>query len=105
MKLTFCTALTLEFSQLKVYSDNSTFIRTISGNSQSKKIIGIMKDIRWISSGFASMSFSPSLDQKNVLADALAKKLFKPLFLCNRLQEMGHLWAHSLFLALMKSLW
>uniref|UniRef100_M4FF13 Uncharacterized protein n=1 Tax=Brassica campestris TaxID=3711 RepID=M4FF13_BRACM len=31
MKLTFCTALTLEFSQLKVYSDNSTFIRTISG--------------------------------------------------------------------------
>ncbi|CAF2028793.1 unnamed protein product [Brassica napus] len=64
-------ALTLEFPKLKVFSNNSTLIRAISGNFQSKEIIGFVNDIRLISSGFASISFSSSV---TVLADVFAKK-------------------------------
>ncbi|CAN6842812.1 unnamed protein product, partial [Brassica oleracea] len=54
-------ALTLKFPKLKVFSNNSTLIRVISGNFQSKEIIGFVKDIRSISSGFALISFSSSV--------------------------------------------
>ncbi|CAG7907883.1 unnamed protein product, partial [Brassica rapa] len=50
-------ALILEFSTLKVLSDSLTLARAISGNIQSKEIIGIVKGIRAISSGFATISF------------------------------------------------
>nr|VDD17994.1 unnamed protein product [Brassica oleracea] len=50
-------ALNLEFSSLMFLSNNSTLVRAISGNLQSKEIIGIVSDIRSISSGFASVSF------------------------------------------------
>ncbi|KAG5394461.1 hypothetical protein IGI04_024424, partial [Brassica rapa subsp. trilocularis] len=53
-----CMAITLEISFLRVFFDNSTFIRAISNNHQSKEIIGIVHDIRLISSEFASLSFS-----------------------------------------------
>ncbi|KAF2620746.1 hypothetical protein F2Q68_00040976 [Brassica cretica] len=39
-------------------SNNSTLVRAIFGNFQSKEIIGIVSDIRSISSGFLSVSFS-----------------------------------------------
>ncbi|KAG2248946.1 hypothetical protein Bca52824_088574 [Brassica carinata] len=55
----------------KVFSNNSTLIRAISGNFQSKEIIGFVKGIHSISSGLASISFSSSVI---VLADVLAKK-------------------------------
>ena len=54
-------ALTLKFPKLKVFSNNSTLIRVISGNFQSNEIIGFVKDIRSISSGFALFSFSSSV--------------------------------------------
>ncbi|KAL0795913.1 hypothetical protein Bca101_067290 [Brassica carinata] len=50
-----CLELTIEFQKLKVFSYNSTLIRAISGNIQSKEVIGIVYDIRSISSGFASI--------------------------------------------------
>ncbi|CAN7106405.1 unnamed protein product, partial [Brassica rapa subsp. narinosa] len=53
--------LTLEFQKLKVFSNDSTLIRAIFGNFQSKEIIGFVKDIRSISSGIASISFSSSV--------------------------------------------
>ncbi|CAF1865427.1 unnamed protein product, partial [Brassica napus] len=45
----------------EVFSNNSTLIRVISGNFQSNEIIGFVKDIRSISSGFALFSFSSSV--------------------------------------------
>ncbi|KAG2332937.1 hypothetical protein Bca52824_004117 [Brassica carinata] len=50
-----CMAITLEFSSLGVFSDTSTMlVRAITGNFQSKEIIGF----RSISSDFAPISFS-----------------------------------------------
>lgn len=87
--------LILEFSTLKVFSNNSTLVRAISSSLQSKEII-VVKDIRSISSGFASICFCNF--SKNALVDVLAKRLFKPsyLYFCNGLQELGHLWTYSL---------
>ncbi|KAF3538220.1 hypothetical protein F2Q69_00019129 [Brassica cretica] len=51
-------AKSLEFSSLKVFSDNSTLIRAISGKIHSKEIIRIVSDIRSISSGSATNVFS-----------------------------------------------
>ncbi|KAL0708079.1 hypothetical protein Bca4012_074505 [Brassica carinata] len=44
MILALSMAISLEFSSLKVFSDNSTLIRAISGNIQSKEIIEIVSD-------------------------------------------------------------
>lgn len=74
MRSTLCLALTLGFSTLRVSSDNSTLIGAISGNIQSKEIIGIVSDIRSISSGFASIGFSRLHRSKNTVAHSLAKK-------------------------------
>ncbi|CAN7042528.1 unnamed protein product, partial [Brassica oleracea var. botrytis] len=58
IRSTLCMALTLEFfSALKVLSNSLTLIRTISGNFQSKEIIGIVNNIRSISFGFTTKSF------------------------------------------------
>lgn len=69
-----CLELILEFPKLKVFSDNSTLIRAISGNLQSKEIIGSVSNIRSISSGFALIGFSHLSGSKNSIADTLAKK-------------------------------
>ncbi|KAF2615775.1 hypothetical protein F2Q70_00007890 [Brassica cretica] len=47
--------LTLEFFTLRIFFDSLTLIRAISRNLQSKEVIGIVKDIRSISSGFAAI--------------------------------------------------
>ena len=44
MRLALSMAISLEFSSLKVFSDNSTLIIAISGNIQSKEVIGIVSD-------------------------------------------------------------
>ncbi|XP_018479302.1 uncharacterized protein LOC108850231 [Raphanus sativus] len=76
-----CMALTRDFTELQVCSDNKTLIRTISGESQSKEIIGIVSDIRVISSEFASISFSHIPISMNSVADGVAKEaLLSSLF-------------------------
>ncbi|KAJ4899299.1 Uncharacterized protein Rs2_13250 [Raphanus sativus] len=75
-------ALTLEFSTLKVLSDRLTLMRAITGNLQSKEIIGTVKDIRSISSGFATISFYHVY--------VFRKKLFKLISLCNGHHDLGH---------------
>ncbi|KAG2306487.1 hypothetical protein Bca52824_026235 [Brassica carinata] len=60
-----------------VCSDNQTLIRAISGETQAKEIIGIVKDIRSISSEFATVSFSFFPRSANVVADDLAKRTFQ----------------------------
>ncbi|CAN7063208.1 unnamed protein product, partial [Brassica rapa subsp. trilocularis] len=69
-----CMAKSFEFSSLKVFSDNSTLIRAISGNIQSKEIIGIVSDIRSISSGFATIVFSRFFRSENLFVYNLAKQ-------------------------------
>lgn len=69
-----CRRLTLEFFTLKFLSDNSTLFRVIFGDLQSKEVIGIVFDIRSISSGFASIGFSHLSRSKNTIVDILAIK-------------------------------
>lgn len=69
-----CMAINLEFSYLEVLSDNLTLIRAISGITQAKEIIGIVKDIRSISTEFASISFAHISRSLNGEADSLAKE-------------------------------
>ncbi|KAF3549261.1 hypothetical protein DY000_02004013 [Brassica cretica] len=74
MRSALCLELTLEFPKLKAFSDNSTLIRAISSNLESKEVIGIVSNIRSISSGFASIGFSHLPRSKNSIVDTLAKK-------------------------------
>ncbi|XP_056862438.1 uncharacterized protein LOC130510112 [Raphanus sativus] len=69
-----CMAQSMEITALRVFSDNRTLIRAISGNTQSKEIIGIVKDIRLISSEFACISFSHLPRSENAVSDLLAKR-------------------------------
>ncbi|CAN7019394.1 unnamed protein product, partial [Brassica oleracea var. botrytis] len=78
MRLAFCMVQILEFPKLKVFTDISTLFRAISGNLQSKEIIGIVKDTRSISSGFASI-FSCFSTLANVSAKE-ALKAFLSLY-------------------------
>ena len=89
IRLVLCMALTLEFSTLKVLSDSLTLIRAISGNLQSKEIIGIVKDIQSISSEFATIYFShfSSLTKK--------AKALQPFLFCNGLHELSSLELNS----------
>lgn len=66
-------AQTLEFPILRVFSDHRTLIRAISSNTQSKEIMGIVKDIRSISSKFANILFSHFLRFENFVVVVLAK--------------------------------
>ncbi|XP_018460851.1 uncharacterized protein LOC108831839 [Raphanus sativus] len=72
-----CMAITLEISSLEVFSDNQTLVRAISGITQAKEIIGIVKDIRLISTEFASISFSHISRSLNAVADAIAKETLR----------------------------
>lgn len=69
-----CVAINLEFNSIELFSDNLTLVRAISGKSQVKEIIGIVKDIRSISSELASFSFSHISRSQNSIADSLAKE-------------------------------
>ncbi|XP_018479571.1 uncharacterized protein LOC108850558 [Raphanus sativus] len=73
MRSALCMAQTRGIASLRVFTDNSTLVRAISGKHQSKEIIGVVHDIRVISSDFASISFSYFSRSKNSVADALAK--------------------------------
>lgn len=77
MQSALTAATTLGFRSLKVFSDNSTLIRAIQGKAQSKEIIGIVSDIRMISSGFDVIVFSFFPRSDNVLADKLAKQALR----------------------------
>lgn len=72
-----CMAISLEFTSLDVFSDNQTLIRAISGITQAKEVIGIVKDICSISTEFASISFSFFSRTLNAKADALAKETLR----------------------------
>lgn len=61
------------FSHIKVFSDCSTLIGAIKGSTQRKELIGIISDIRSISSGFTAISFSHFSRNQNSLSDRLAK--------------------------------
>ncbi|KAF2596310.1 hypothetical protein F2Q68_00009353 [Brassica cretica] len=61
------------FSDLKVFSNNQMLVRAISDNNQSKEIIGIVKDIRLISSEFASISIAHISRSLSSDADRIAK--------------------------------
>ncbi|KAG2303807.1 hypothetical protein Bca52824_032458 [Brassica carinata] len=74
LRSTLCLELTLEFPKLKVFSDNSTLIRAISSNIQSKEIIGVVFDIRSISSEFASIGFSHLPRSKNSIVVTFSHK-------------------------------
>lgn len=76
MRSALYMARTLGLQLLKVFSDNSTLIRAISGNSQSKEITGIVFDIRSISSDFATIVFYISRSE-NVIAENLAKQALR----------------------------
>ena len=52
-------------------------IGEINGKHQRKELIGIIRDIRSISSGFSSFCFSHISRYENFLSDALAKKCFR----------------------------
>lgn len=67
-------ATSLDISSLRVFSDNSTLVRAICSDQQSKEIIGIVHDIRSISSVIASVSFSFLPRSENSSADRLAKR-------------------------------
>ncbi|KAG2303600.1 hypothetical protein Bca52824_032251 [Brassica carinata] len=97
MRSTLCKALSFDFTNLKVFFDNSTLIRDISGEPQSKEIIGIMEDFRVISSGFATIWFFHLPRSGISVSNGLAKRLFKLFFMCNGLLELDHLWALSMF--------
>ena len=66
-----------QFSDLKVFSNNQMLVRAISDNNQSKEIIGIVKDIRLISSKFASISIAHISRSLSSDADRIAKDTFQ----------------------------
>ncbi|CAG7868945.1 unnamed protein product [Brassica rapa] len=53
----FITAENLELPTLKMLSDNSTFVRAINNDNQSKEIYGIVKNIQQLSSDFVDILF------------------------------------------------
>lgn len=73
MRSALCMALTLNFPSVRVFSENLTLIRAINGKLQSKEIIGVVSDIRSVSSGFASIVFFHLPRSKNTVADSIAK--------------------------------
>lgn len=67
------SAKDLGVTNIKVFSDCSTLIGAIKGSTQRKELIGIISDIRSISSGFTAISFSYFSRNQNSLSDRLAK--------------------------------
>lgn len=71
------SAKDLGITKLEVFSDCATLIGATNGRIQSKELIGIVSDIRSISSGFTSLSFSHFPRSKNSLSDCLAKTVLR----------------------------
>lgn len=71
--------LTLEFFTLKVFFDSLTLIRAIFGNLQSKEVIGIVKDIRSISFGFAAI-YCYHVCRSDILGTCFSKKALQAHF-------------------------
>ncbi|XP_013601598.1 PREDICTED: uncharacterized protein LOC106309065 [Brassica oleracea var. oleracea] len=71
------TAVELEIPRIRIFSDNSTLIRAINFDMQTKEIFGIIRDIHRISSAFIEISFHHlSLDLiKDV--DQIAKRTLR----------------------------
>lgn len=68
------TAVNLDLTKMRVFSDNQTLIRAINGDMQAKEIYGIVHDIHQITSAFIAISFSHLPREKNIDADRLAKR-------------------------------
>lgn len=66
-------AVELEIADLRIHTDCLTLLGAITGKSQRKEIIGIVSDIRSISSAFASILFLHIARSKNSNCDRLAK--------------------------------
>ncbi|XP_056849002.1 uncharacterized protein LOC130499116 [Raphanus sativus] len=77
IRAALCMAITLEIASIEVFSDNQTLVRAISGTTQAKEIIDIVKDIRSITSEFASSSFSFIPRSQNLTVDSLAKEALR----------------------------
>lgn len=73
MKEALSKAVALEISDLKVYTDCTTLLGAINGSSQRKEIIGVVSDIRSISTAFASIIFLYVPRSENTICDSLAK--------------------------------
>lgn len=79
------SAVNLEYSKLKVFSENLTLIRAINNDMQVKGNFGIIKDILQISSGFVEISFSHVYRSFNGEANRLAKLFFSNSFVSDLL--------------------
>ncbi|KAF2542572.1 hypothetical protein F2Q68_00032744 [Brassica cretica] len=79
------SAVNLEYSKLKVFSENLTLIRVINNDMQVKEIFGIVKDILQISSVFVEISFSHVYGSSNGEANRLAKLSLSNSFVSNLL--------------------
>ncbi|XP_056843425.1 uncharacterized protein LOC130495874 [Raphanus sativus] len=77
-----CMAATMELSKLKICSDSSTLIAAINNKYQMKEIVGIVRDIQEISSGFDFIVFSHISRKDNGETYSLAKHALE-LSLCN----------------------
>lgn len=73
VKTALSKAVELGISNLKVYTDCTTLLGAINGKSQRKEIIGVVSDIRSISTAFASIFFFHVSRSKNSVCDRLAK--------------------------------
>ncbi|CAG7907135.1 unnamed protein product, partial [Brassica rapa] len=74
LRAAISTAVNLDLSGLRVFSDNITLIRAINNDMQAKEIYGIVNDIQRIASAFVAISFSHLNRKNNVEADCLAKQ-------------------------------
>lgn len=96
MRSTLCKALTFDFANFKVLSNNSTLIRAIIGESQSKEIIGILVVFRVISSGFATIWLFHLCRSEIFCIRCLSFSALQALLMCNGLLELDHLWILSI---------
>ncbi|XP_056863910.1 uncharacterized protein LOC130511096 [Raphanus sativus] len=74
LRLALTSAEKLGLPKLQCFSDNETLIRAINCDMQVKKIFGIIRDIKQLSSAFVAISFSHFYRSSNVEANALAKQ-------------------------------
>lgn len=66
-------AVDLGISDINVYTDCTTLLGAIKGKSQRKEIVGVVSDIKVISSAFASIFFFHVSRSQNSICDHLAK--------------------------------
>lgn len=64
-------AVDLGISDINVYTDCTTFLGAINGKSQRKEIVGVVSDIKVISSVFASIFFFHVSTSQNSICDVI----------------------------------